>query len=499
MKKDNLFLLLFFFSVFVFSQPNQEFSLEKEIDKLELDFYREGIENLKNLDKRSLCLYEQSKKENYKQGMIIASKIYTVVMFNSGNLDEASKFIASGIELAKNEEDYKSLASFMATKAKIYNYSGVIDKSKTTIFEGLKIADKIENKDDKHIAKANLYVIFMAHGVQESFPKDSIFYFRGMMLKQAKLISKEHLARDIVLAYAELTFAQEYMYGLNENHQVAINHLKYAEEIALRTKSNTIKAVIYKDLGKVHNFISEFELSAKYYEEAIKYAEASGNKIFLNIINNEYSELLLKLGEEKKANKLLVNSISNSLEIDKSKGKALENILKNEIPVKKEETKHFTTKYYYIIIFSILSFGIFLVYYRIMSKKSQSTKDKNNLEILDLKNDYEVATSNPNSKDIISIDAILELKSIAEKDNKLFLERFRDVFSEHINKLTNTYPDLTLSDIEILAYFRLNYTAKDIARFTNSSVRSIESKKYRLRKKLNLDSEDNLYSWLLNF
>ena len=92
------------------------------------------------------------------------------------------------------------------------------------------------------------------------------------------------------------------MYGLNENHHVAINHLKYAEEIALRTKSSTIKAIIYKNLGKVHNFISEFQLSAKYYQEAIKYAEASGNKIFLikvllplpdGPINATYSFLLI--------------------------------------------------------------------------------------------------------------------------------------------------------------------------------------------------------------
>ncbi|MCK6607392.1 MAG: hypothetical protein L6Q46_03700 [Flavobacterium sp.] len=498
MKKGSLISLLLFLSFSIFSQSNQELSLEKEIDKLELDFYKEGVENLKNLDKRSLDLYERSKKEDYKRGIIIASKIYTVIMFNSGNLDEASKFIKEGIELSEIEEDYKSLASFMATKAKIYQHSGIIDKTKSTVFEALKISDKINVKDDKHTSKVYLYVIFLTNGIAQTFPKDSLFYFREQMLKEAKQISKKSLSRNNALAYAELIFAQEYMYGLSEDHKVAITHLKFAEELALKSKSNMIKAMIYKDLGKAHNFISEFKLSAKYYEEAIKYAEASGNKIFLTLINNEYGELLLKLGKEEKASKLLVNSISNSIEIDKSKGKALENILKDELPEKKEEPKSFP-KFYYIIILSILSLGIFLVYYWKKSKKSELIKNENNYEILDLKNDYEVIENENNSKDIIPIDAVLELKNIAEKDNKLFLERFKDVFSEHITKLTTTYPDLTLSDLEILAYFRLNYTAKDIARFTNSSVRSIESKKYRVRKKLNLDSEEDLYSWLLNF
>lgn len=498
MKKGNLFLLLLFLSFSIFSQSNQELSLENEIDKLELDFYKEGLENLKNLDQRSLKLYEESKKADYKRGIIISSKIYKVVMFNSGNLEEASKFVAEGILLSEEEEDYKSLASFMATKAMIYQHSGVIDKTKKTVFDALKISDKIKDNDDRHTTKAHLYVIFLTHGIAESFPKDSVFYFREQMLKEAKQISKKSVSRNNVLAYAELIFAQEYMYGLNEDHKVAITHLKLAEELALKSKSNMIKATIYKDLGKVHDFISEFQLSAKYYEKAIKYAEASGNKIFLNMTNNEYAELLLKLGKEEKASKLLVNSISNSIEIDKSKGKALENILKDEIPEKKEEPKSFP-KFYYIIILSILSLGIFLVYYWKKSKKSELIKNENNYEILDLKNDYEVIENENNTKEIIPIDAVLELKNIAEKDNKLFLERFKDVFSEHITKLTTTYPDLTLSDLEILAYFRLNYTAKDIARFTNSSVRSIESKKYRVRKKLNLESEEDLYSWLLNF
>lgn len=494
-----MWLILFVFvSKITFSQNNFRNSLSDRIDKLEEDFYREGVENLKDLDKRSLQLYKESKEIGYNRGVIISSKIYTVVMFNSGNLDETSKFIKEGIVLATKEKDYKSLVSFMGNKAKIFQHSDMVEQAKNTVFEALKFADLIENSDDKHISKAYLYVIFMTHGVQESFPKDSIFYFREMMLKEAKLVSKQNLSRNICLAYAESTFAQEYLYGLNENPQLAIAHLKYAEELALKTKSNMMKSMVYKDLGKAHNFISEFELSAKYYEKAINFAEASGNKIFLNIVSNEYGELLLKLGKEKEASKLLVNSISNSIEIDKSKGKTLENILKGETQIKNKEIKHYP-KYYYIIIFSILSLGIFFVYYWKKTKKVKSVKVENNYKILDLKKDYEVANSITNSKDSLLIDTILELKGIAEKDNKLFLERFKDVFSEYITKLTTTYPELTISDLEILAYFRLNYTAKDIARFTNSSIRSIESKKYRIRKKLNLESDEDLYSWLLNF
>lgn len=46
-------------------------------------------------------------------------------MYNTGNLDKASKFIANGIKLSKEEEDYKNLTSFMSTKTGIYHHSGV--------------------------------------------------------------------------------------------------------------------------------------------------------------------------------------------------------------------------------------------------------------------------------------------------------------------------------------------------------------------------------------
>ena len=51
--------------------------------------------------------------------------------------------------------------------------------------------------------------------------------------------------------------------------------------------------------------------------------------------------------------------------------------------------------------------------------------------------------------------------------------------------------------MEVCAYIKLNYSTKDIARFTNSSVRGIESKKYRIRKKFNLATNENLNNWMI--
>ena len=46
---------------------------------------------------------------------------------------------------------------------------------------------------------------------------------------------------------------------------------------------------------------------------------------------------------------------------------------------------------------------------------------------------------------------------------------------------------------------RLNYTSKEIAEMQNISLRGVETARYRLRKKLQLAEEDNLYDFFAQF
>jgi DNA-binding CsgD family transcriptional regulator len=46
------------------------------------------------------------------------------------------------------------------------------------------------------------------------------------------------------------------------------------------------------------------------------------------------------------------------------------------------------------------------------------------------------------------------------------------------------------------AFFKLNMTSKEIAALTYQSLNSIKVARYRLRKKLRLEKEDNLVTFL---
>ncbi|MBK7410522.1 MAG: hypothetical protein IPJ40_22155 [Saprospirales bacterium] len=45
----------------------------------------------------------------------------------------------------------------------------------------------------------------------------------------------------------------------------------------------------------------------------------------------------------------------------------------------------------------------------------------------------------------------------------------------------------------------MNLTSKEIAQLLNLSIRGVENKRYRLRKKLNLTEETNLTEFMIQF
>lgn len=61
------------------------------------------------------------------------------------------------------------------------------------------------------------------------------------------------------------------------------------------------------------------------------------------------------------------------------------------------------------------------------------------------------------------------------------------------------HPDLTKGELRMCAYILMNLSAKEIARITSRSIRTVESVKYRLRKKLNLPEGSDLTSYLHSF
>jgi DNA-binding CsgD family transcriptional regulator len=60
------------------------------------------------------------------------------------------------------------------------------------------------------------------------------------------------------------------------------------------------------------------------------------------------------------------------------------------------------------------------------------------------------------------------------------------------------FPGLSPTDLKLCAYLRLNLTSKEIAQLMNISLKGVEISRYRVRKKLMLSTEVNLYDFLID-
>lgn len=89
-------------------------------------------------------------------------------------------------------------------------------------------------------------------------------------------------------------------------------------------------------------------------------------------------------------------------------------------------------------------------------------------------------------------------KEISEEDNwNFFREAFNNADKDFFKAVKAKHPDLTANDLKLCAYLRLNLSSKEIAPLLNISVKSVEIRRYRLRKKMDLPRKTNLTEYIL--
>lgn len=96
------------------------------------------------------------------------------------------------------------------------------------------------------------------------------------------------------------------------------------------------------------------------------------------------------------------------------------------------------------------------------------------------------------------IDEIIrDLQSSTDDDVWTEFEvRFQQVHNDFYTKLNERFPNLSANEKRLSAFLRLNMSTKEISAITYQSPNSITVARSRLRKKLGLDTDENLISFL---
>jgi DNA-binding CsgD family transcriptional regulator len=85
-----------------------------------------------------------------------------------------------------------------------------------------------------------------------------------------------------------------------------------------------------------------------------------------------------------------------------------------------------------------------------------------------------------------------------KKQWEVFETAFDEVHEDFLSRLKEKYPNLTPKELRLCAYLRMNISTKEIAPLMNISIRGVEICRYRVRKKLNIDRDQNLTRMIID-
>jgi tetratricopeptide (TPR) repeat protein len=304
-----------------------------------------------------------------------------------------------------------------------------------------------------------------------------------------------------------------------------------------------LNALHQNHLGTAYLNIGEIQQAEKYFMAAIQAAritddlsveaDARKNLSYIYELNGNYRASLASLKRYLEFKDMLSGRISDEaitrisleyqLETDLRAGQ--QEFLLQEIKNRRREI---------IYIFSIVTTGgllitILLLYMLQKSKaRSRQIEERNirlekekiqeeleyknkelttNVLYLVRKNEFINSISQRLSElqDKLSEDGARKLKGIInELDNAMeddtwdeFELRFKEVHTDFYNRLGRQFPNLTAQDLRLCAFLRLNMTNKEIAAITYQSLESLKTARYRLRKKLGLERDENLVAFLI--
>lgn len=236
-------------------------------------------------------------------------------------------------------------------------------------------------------------------------------------------------------------------------------------------------------------------------------------------IYNEYKDQLLNEENLKKITRLKMQYEFDGI------------LQKNELERVKKEATYKQKEYIYIglIVFVLLSISIVILLYNIQKNKTaKALLEQDNLTLEKEKLNQELAykrkelTTNmmyllEKNEFILSIARKLEeLKTDVKKGDRMLVQqivnelkrnssqkaweefevRFMEVHAGFYKALNQKFPTLSPNEQKLCAFLRLNMSSKEISAITYQSTQSINQARFRLRKKMEMERDENLISFL---
>ncbi|MGE8555589.1 MAG: transcriptional regulator [Chryseobacterium jejuense] len=477
------FLIYFFIPFLSFTQNLNTQIIEDKIKQLK------GREAENKFEEKELItlyneLYYISKEEDHKKGMLTSLTGLSVIYSNNNNPHECLKVVNEGIILAKQLNSYIDYTSLLDSKGRALLEAGNYSDSRMNFSKALIMSDLIKDRDTMNGLKTMVfnslsrYAEISDNEFSTAGYGDSLLYFGKKGYETSIKISEKFPKRKLIVGQSALLLG--IAYSRERNVMNGDKYFDIAEKLFISDRDKRPLASFYNTIGYIKFEGGKDKQALEYYTKALDLAEKFHSPQLSITIYENLIEYYKKAGDTKKELYYLEKSkvLNDSLSTIHKKALIIQG--KHDITLISKQKKSAGNFFIILLIISILICAISFYLYR-------KNRAKRVIGKVDLNEGYQ--------KKQIDEDKIALLLTLAKNNDKQFLIMFQEIFTDLHRELLN-FPELTSADLEMCAYLKLNIQTKEIATYKKVSIGAVDNRKYRIRKKLNLLPETDLYKWI---
>ncbi|ANF49865.1 hypothetical protein A0O34_04625 [Chryseobacterium glaciei] len=456
-----------------------------------------------NLAYKDLETFKYSKKANIlalKTGdsKIIAESYYKLALSLSSL--ELQKESLTYIQKAYTQESIENniLLQSKLKELKSYDYISLGLKSEglQELFEARQI---IEKRNDPESIKllARIYGQIGNYYYYEN-NIDSAFVYYRLKSDQLKKIPEKDIFKNKAYLYNYIAKA----FLKKKNADSSLYYIQKSFDLKQKYKDPLLFAE-YISLGDYYSEQKNYQKALEFYLKSIQnMKEHSVLRTYSPDIYKKISEMYHMMGKEtqyKEYEKIFSEKESKMLtERNKNTEYALNIILKDKADeYKKAQEKNYV--YISIVILSLLIFFFFL--YKLLNKDIKLKESLISEATSSLQNKEEIITQKDHETKQLQLkvnDSYQEVTYLAKNNDPSFYFRFQEVYPEFQKKILEINPNFRTTELILCAYTFLGFNIKDIADYTFKSVNTVRNRKQNLRKKFNLQTEEDMGIWLRN-
>lgn len=486
--KNKAFPLIFIFCIIICS------TLHAQKSTPEIDYLIKVIDETyskKNIDKKKLLeltsdLYYSSKEAKFTKGQTYAIFEEAKVYYFEGDFALSLKRIKEGVDLAKSQKDYDMLCRLLLIYQSSLLRLNYVNKAQQNLIKCEEYNELNTSKENKKIndifidlAQADL----MVDGEGLSHDLKPVITLKKKAYSTALELNDSNKYKKITVIYSLESLA--WTVALSANTNEARQYTQELDKLLAAYPNNysIIQNFIIK--GAIENIDQNYNEAISYFSQAIALSKKYKSIYNLYEVYPMISASYGQIDEYKKAMKYSweFKHLSDSIEHIKKKTDNIDliNKINTKISEKEEpENRLNKTVLAAIAVVLLLAAASFLWY-----KKFKKNTENDNGVLLNSTNEAIVPEDNP--------EAIKGLVNLAREDINSFYIEFRKVYPNFYQTLQEYYPELNVSDLNFCTLIKMNFEIKEISIYSNASIRSVESRRYRIIKKMNLRNQDDLY------